>query len=77
MSNLMSILFEIKVLAKSIDGRYVPSIEQLVDALTKPLSESQFSAMRSKLGVLLSPSRLREDVRTQVHDVVLEELPKG
>lgn len=54
-----------KVLAKSLDVRYVPSSEQLADALTKPLSETQFSSLRSKLGVLPSPFCLRGDVRIQ------------
>lgn len=49
----------VKVLKKSIDVRYVPSSEQLADALTKLLSETQFSLLRGKLGVLPSPSRLR------------------
>lgn len=56
-----------KVLAKTIDVRYVPSAEQVADALTKPLSESHFTSMRSKLGVVLSPSHLRGDVRIKAH----------
>lgn len=54
-----------KVLAKTVDVCYVPSFDQLVDGLRKPLSKSKFSTLKQKLGVLPSPSRLRGDVRTE------------
>ena len=55
-----------KVLAKELDVHYVPSLHQLADGLTKPLPETHFCDIRSKLGVISSPSRLREDVRTNL-----------
>ena len=41
-----------KVLAKELDVRYVPSLHQLVNGLTKPLSMTHFCDIQSKLGVI-------------------------
>lgn len=57
-----------RVLQGLLDIRYVPSSGQLADCLTKPLPHSQFHTLRSKLGVLPPPSRLREDIETQAQD---------
>ncbi|MDV3193954.1 MAG: Ty1/Copia family ribonuclease HI [Sweet potato little leaf phytoplasma] len=50
------------VLNSQLDVRYIPSADQIVDCLTKPLSHSQFAHLRFKLGVAELPSRLRGDI---------------
>ena len=60
------------VVQKSIEIRYVPTLEQTADVLTKGLSVPRFLKLRDKLHVKQSPSRLREGV--EVKD---EEGPKA
>ena len=53
-----------KVQSKEIEVRYIPSEEQTVDILTKPLTISQFNKLKDKLAVVHSPHHsLRGDVR--------------
>ena len=53
-----------KVLNKEIEVRYIPSEEQVVDILTKPLTISQYVKLKDKLGVVHSPHHsLRGHVR--------------
>ena len=52
-----------KVLNKELDVRYIPSIDQIVDCMTKSLSHTRFKYLVSKLGVKSSPSRLRGGVK--------------
>ena len=44
-----------KVLVKQLDVRYIPSFDQVVDCLTKPLSHTHFQYLRDKLGVIQRP----------------------
>ncbi|KAL5540215.1 hypothetical protein UlMin_044161 [Ulmus minor] len=44
-----------KVIEKKLDIRYVPSLDQIADCLTKALSLSHFHVMRDKLGVVARP----------------------
>jgi hypothetical protein len=39
------------VVAKDLSVQHVPGIDQIADALTKPLPSSQFLALRDKLKV--------------------------
>ncbi|KAA0026101.1 putative mitochondrial protein [Cucumis melo var. makuwa] len=48
-----------QVLKGALEVRYVPSVDQLADCLTKSLIDSQFQHLRIKLGVINLPSRLR------------------
>lgn len=53
-----------KVLDKVLEIRYVPSLDQVADIFTKPLSHSRFGYLRDKLGLpSLSTTRLREDIK--------------
>ncbi|KAH9779268.1 retrovirus-related pol polyprotein from transposon RE1 [Citrus sinensis] len=52
-----------KVLNKELEVRYIPTEEQVVDVLTKPLSFPKFSYFRSKLNVINRPLSLRGDVK--------------
>jgi histone deacetylase 1/2 len=45
-----------RVAKKEIQIRFIPSKDQLVDVLTKPLASSDFSSLRSKLHVDNPPS---------------------
>ncbi|TYJ96769.1 putative mitochondrial protein [Cucumis melo var. makuwa] len=54
-----------QVLRGVLEVRYVPSTNQLADCLTKSLTHSQFQLLRSKLGVICVPARLRGDVRSK------------
>lgn len=52
------------ILSKSLDVRYVPSLDQTADCLTKPLSHTRFQFLRDKLGVFKSSqSSLWGDVK--------------
>lgn len=51
-----------QVLRGALEIRYVPSVNQIADYLTKPLTHSQFSYLCSKLGVVELPMRLRGDI---------------
>jgi hypothetical protein len=44
------------VAKKEIQIRFIPSKDQLVDVLTKPLPHSVFASLRSKLHVVSPPS---------------------
>ena len=55
-----------KVLQKVLDIRYVPTEEQIADALTKVLSGPRFHGLSVKLTLGQSPSRLRGCVETHV-----------
>nr|CAN66203.1 hypothetical protein VITISV_015760 [Vitis vinifera] len=48
-----------KVLAKELDVRYISTEDQIVDVLTKPLSEARVEQLLNKLTVALSPFSLR------------------
>ena len=52
-----------KVLKGELNIKYIPSKEQVVDVLTKPLSFPKFSYFYSKLNVINKPLSLREDVK--------------
>ena len=52
-----------KVLAGNLKILYVPSAEQIVDIMTKPLNSSQFIYLRNKLNVHLCPLSLRGAVK--------------
>jgi hypothetical protein len=45
-----------RVAKKEIQIRFIPSKDQLVDVLTKPLASSVFASLRSKLHVDNPPS---------------------
>ncbi|KAM6556631.1 hypothetical protein CsatB_003650 [Cannabis sativa] len=51
-----------QILAKQLEVRFVPSIDQTADILTKPLSKERFSYLKTKLQVCTTPFRLRGDV---------------
>ena len=51
------------VAAKTLDVRFISTRDQLADLLTKPISSSRFSLLRSKLNVLLIPFSLRGRVK--------------
>jgi hypothetical protein len=55
------------VASKSLLIRFVSTHDQLVDLLTKPLSSSQFTSLRSKLNVLPIPLDLRGSVKDKTH----------
>ncbi|TYK13717.1 putative mitochondrial protein [Cucumis melo var. makuwa] len=56
-----------QVLRSALEVQYIPSSDQLADCLTKPLTNSHFHYLRSKLGVIELPSRLRGNVREGCH----------
>ena len=45
-----------QVLQDQVTISYVPTTDQIVDCLTKPLTHTRFNMMRDKLGVTMSPS---------------------
>ncbi|PON53958.1 hypothetical protein PanWU01x14_198360 [Parasponia andersonii] len=51
------------VINKELEVRYVPSKEQVVDVLTKPLNEEKFLYFRDKLKVHRSPFSLGGSVK--------------
>ncbi|KAM6566078.1 hypothetical protein CsatA_025206 [Cannabis sativa] len=51
-----------QILAKQLSVRYVPSLDQAADILTKPLTTDRFNYLKSKLQMASSPFRLRGDV---------------
>ena len=51
------------VAAKTLDVRFVSTHDQLADLLTKPISSSRFSLLRSKLNILPIPFSLRGRVK--------------
>ena len=57
-----------KVLAKELEINYIPSEEQIADALTKPLTFIHFNYFRAKLNVQPCPLSLRGAVK-QAHNV--------
>ena len=52
-----------KVLAKELEINYIPSEEQIADALTKPLTFIHFNYFRAKLNVQPCPLSLRGAVK--------------
>ena len=52
-----------KIEAKQLEVRFVPTEEQVVDMLTKPLSTNRFDFLRDKLKVENSLFSLREGVK--------------
>uniref|UniRef100_A0A803P518 Reverse transcriptase Ty1/copia-type domain-containing protein n=1 Tax=Cannabis sativa TaxID=3483 RepID=A0A803P518_CANSA len=52
-----------KILKKSLEVRYVPSHDQIIDSLTKGLTLTRIQFLINKLNVTISPSRLRGGVR--------------
>ncbi|KAK9094326.1 hypothetical protein Scep_025795 [Stephania cephalantha] len=48
-----------KVLNRTLEVCYVPTIGQIADCLTKPLSQQRFSFLKSKSGIIDLPSNLR------------------
>ena len=52
-----------KVLAKELEVRYIPSMEQVADCLTKSLAHGHFRLLITKLGVVNTPQSLRGDVK--------------
>ena len=58
-----------KVLAKEIELRHVPSMDQIADIFTKPLGRKSFEKLRSKLGITsLASLGLRGRVEDQPQD---------
>lgn len=53
-----------KVLAGQLDVQYVPSTEQMANGFTKPLAYPQFFNFLNKLGMVVSASHLRGNVKT-------------
>ena len=51
-----------RVLDKKLEVRYVDTMNQIADVLTKPLHIPQFQALRDKLSITLSPVNLRGGV---------------
>jgi hypothetical protein len=51
------------VAAKQLNVRFISSIDQLVDVLTKPISSSRFTLLRAKLNILSVPLGLRGPVK--------------
>ena len=51
-----------KVARRDLDVRFLSSKDQLADALTKPLSSTRFSFLRSKLNVQPLPLSLRGSI---------------
>ncbi|XP_028120252.1 uncharacterized protein LOC114317690 [Camellia sinensis] len=49
-----------KVVAKQIELKYIPTIDQVIDIFTKPFCLSRFHYLRDKLLVLPCPINLRE-----------------
>lgn len=47
------------VLRKELEIRYVPTVDQTADVLTKALSVSRFLKLRNKLKIEATPSNLR------------------
>ncbi|KAH9714923.1 hypothetical protein KPL71_020828 [Citrus sinensis] len=52
-----------KVLRKELEIRYIPTEEQVADALTKPLSYPKFNYFRSKLNVINRPLSLKGNIK--------------
>ena len=52
-----------KVIVGELSIQYVPSEEQVLDIMTKPLSFVKFNYLKAKLNVHLCPLSLRETVR--------------
>ncbi|XP_060961763.1 uncharacterized mitochondrial protein AtMg00810-like [Cannabis sativa] len=50
------------IIARQLLVRYVPSFDQVVDILTKPLTTDRFNYLKGKLQMASSPFRLRGDV---------------
>lgn len=61
------------VLRGNLSIRYVPSADQIADCLTKSLTHSQFHYLRSKLGVVEIPTRLRGDIGKAQRTMKIEE----
>ncbi|OIT40670.1 hypothetical protein A4A49_54921 [Nicotiana attenuata] len=55
-----------KVCGKSLSVRYMSSHDQVVDALTKPLSKVRFLDLKSKLTVVPHPAQLERVCKDNV-----------
>lgn len=44
-----------QVLQNEVTVAYVPTADQIVDCLTKPLTHARFNMLRDKVGVIVSP----------------------
>lgn len=53
-----------QILSKKLDVRYLPTLDQTADCLTKALAHTRFQLLRDKLGVSLPPpSSLKGSVK--------------
>lgn len=58
-----------QVLQNKVIVARVPSIDQIVDCLTKALSHTRFNMLRDKLGVVSSPTSLRGRLEIRSRDI--------
>uniref|UniRef100_A0A803QRN1 Uncharacterized protein n=1 Tax=Cannabis sativa TaxID=3483 RepID=A0A803QRN1_CANSA len=56
------------ILTKQLAVRYVPSVDQTADILTKSLSTERYNYLKDKLHMAISPFRLRGDVNQNTCD---------
>lgn len=54
------------VVSKQLSILHIPSDQQLVDLLIKPLSIQQFIFHRSKLNIMIMPLRLRRNIEDKL-----------
>ena len=65
--------YECKVLAKEIELRHVPTMDQITDIFTKPLSRQSYVKLRDRLGVVSFASLgLRGSARKPCEHKILE-----
>lgn len=65
-----------KVLNGQLEVRHIPSSYQVADCLTKPLSHTQFNLLRTKLGLVELPSRLRGDIKEKEESKLQLAMPR-
>ena len=66
-----------KVLAKEIELKHVPTLDQIADIFTKPLSRQSYVKLRDRLGVVSLASlglkgRVREPCEPKLHKTKVE-----